>query len=89
MTTRIKHKEQAVLSLRVKGQPSRQAYRCPDVSVDQILQAAMRDDQTGICVLCGAESSPWEPDARACHCESCGCNGVYGAEELICRLHNA
>jgi hypothetical protein len=85
----IEHKEQAVLTLRVKGQPGPQSYRCPDVSVDQILSAATRDDNTGICVLCGHEQDGCEPDARAYWCDSCRGNGVYGAEELIVRLHNA
>ena len=89
MATTIPVFDQAVLSLKVKGQPTRQLYRCPDVSVDQIIAAAERDDNTGICVLCGSEQSGVEPDARAYWCESCRGNGVYGAEELIIRLHNA
>lgn len=88
-TTRIPVKEQAVLTLRVKGQPGHQLYRCQDVSVDQIISAAQRDDNTGICVLCGAETGGVEPDARAYWCDDCGGNGVYGAEELITRLYNA
>uniref|UniRef100_A0A6M3LTN7 Uncharacterized protein n=1 Tax=viral metagenome TaxID=1070528 RepID=A0A6M3LTN7_9ZZZZ len=85
----IEHAEQAVLLLKVKGQPSAKWYRCPDVSVGQIISAAQRDDYTGICVLCGGEQGGCEPDARAYWCEGCGGNGVYGAEELIIRLHNA
>jgi len=89
MTTNIKTENQAVLCLKVKGQHKPKAYRCPDVSVDQILSAAQRDDNTGICVLCGSEQDGCEPDARCYRCEACGGNGVYGAEELIVRLVNA
>lgn len=89
MTTRIKQADQAILTLRVRGEPRAKAYRCPDVSVDQIIDAALRDDETGICVLCGEEQGPVAPDTKAGWCESCGCNGVYGAQELVIRLHNA
>lgn len=89
MATKIRHEDQAVLRLKVKGQPSPQLYRCPDVSADQILSAAQRDDNTGICVLCGFEQGGCEPDARGYWCENCLGNGVFGAEELIIRLYNA
>jgi hypothetical protein len=40
-------------------------------------------DNPGFCIRCGAETDGVEPDARDYPCESCGENGVYGAEELL------
>ena len=37
----------------------------------------------GFCIYCGEEADGCEPDARQYECESCGANGVYGAEELL------
>ena len=90
MTTTIKQADQAVLLLKPKGLP-RKFYRCPEVSVDQILSAAQRDDNTGICVCCGHEQGETEPDARQYWCQNpdCRTNGVFGAEELITRLYIA
>ena len=52
-------------------------------TTDQILAAAERDDNTGICKACGEEQGCCEPDARKYECEACGENEVYGAEELL------
>lgn len=38
--------------------------------------------EMGICIECGAETSPVEPDAEEYLCESCGKHAVFGAEEL-------
>lgn len=37
----------------------------------------------GFCIYCGEEADGCEPDARQYECDSCGRNGVYGAEELL------
>ena len=56
------------------------------VTVKRIMAACERGvtslDNPGICLLCGADVEGVEPDARKYECESCGENGVYGAEEL-------
>lgn len=41
------------------------------------------EDNTGMCLACGAENSPVEPDARKYKCQSCGEYQVYGLEELL------
>lgn len=59
----------------------------PDVTLGRVLEAVQADDLIGICIECGDESSPWEPDARKCTCESCGKDGIFGVDEmLLCRM---
>lgn len=43
------------------------------VTLDDVLEVAQRDDNTGICLACGEETEPWtvEPDARNYTCEYC------------------
>jgi len=53
------------------------------VDMDQIMDAVMRDDYTGICLACGSEQGNCEPDARRYTCEDCGEKRVFGAEELM------
>ena len=52
-------------------------------TIEQVMEAVERDDNTGICLACSAEQSGCEPDARKYECEGCGENKVYGAEELL------
>ena len=80
--------DQAVLRLRLRGEKKHRWFRCPDVSIDQIMSAVERDDNTGICVLCGSEQLGIEPDAKALWCKNDDCrgNGVFGAQELMLRL---
>ena len=40
-------------------------------------------DMVGFCIACGEEHDACEPDAERYHCESCGANKVYGAEQLL------
>lgn len=40
-------------------------------------------DDPGACVLCGEYASGCEPDLEKGPCESCGKNGVYGAQQLL------
>jgi len=53
------------------------------VSFEQIMTAAMDDDDTGFCLACGAEAYGVEPDARKYKCEDCGADKVYGTQELL------
>jgi predicted RNA-binding Zn-ribbon protein involved in translation (DUF1610 family) len=53
------------------------------LNLDEVLEAAENDTNTGFCIECGAEVSNVEPDARKYPCEECGENKVYGAEEII------
>jgi len=53
---------------------------------DQVIAAVQRDDETGICVLCGNEQGNCEPDARKYKCDACGRNAVFGAPELMMRF---
>lgn len=41
------------------------------------------DSDSGFCTACGAMQDSCEPDARKYHCDECGANEVFGAEELI------
>jgi Zn finger protein HypA/HybF involved in hydrogenase expression len=43
----------------------------------------MQQEYMGMCVSCGEWHESLEPDARECHCESCGKDTVYGAEEMV------
>jgi len=49
-------------------------------SVERLERAS--DENMGFCVACGCEKEACEPDARRYHCESCGFNLVFGAEEI-------
>lgn len=53
------------------------------LTLDVVMNAVERDDMIGLCVACGAETRPVEPDARHYLCESCGKHEVFGAEELL------
>ena len=44
---------------------------------------AANDDMTGICIRCGLEQGPVEPDAERYECEDCQMPSVYGAEQLL------
>jgi predicted RNA-binding Zn-ribbon protein involved in translation (DUF1610 family) len=56
-------------------------YEC--IPLDDIIAALERDDMTGFCLSCHAESQGVEPDATKYPCESCGENKVFGAEEIL------
>jgi hypothetical protein len=43
------------------------------------------ENMEGFCLACGASREDCEPDARNYHCDSCGKNLVYGAEEIMLR----
>lgn len=58
----------------------------PKTTLDDVLAAVERDDNTGFCLYCGAETQGHEPDARRQRCEGCGTHNVYGAEELLIML---
>jgi hypothetical protein len=53
------------------------------LDINEIMEAAMRDDGTGFCVACGSEQSCCEPDAERYECEGCGQDKVYGAEQIL------
>ena len=50
-------------------------------SIEEIEEAD--EDQEGFCTACGARRECCEPDAREYHCEDCGEDKVYGAQELV------
>jgi hypothetical protein len=54
------------------------------ITADRIMEAVERHqttlDNPGFCIRC---VEGVEPDARGYTCESCGEDGVYGAEELL------
>jgi len=55
------------------------------LDMQQVLDAAKRDDGTGFCWDCGNEQTGCEPDMVRGTCEACGAARVYGAEQ-ICLL---
>lgn len=55
----------------------------PIVTIEQVIEACDRDDNTGFCTACGEEHYGIEPDARNYTCEQCGESKVFGAEELL------
>jgi hypothetical protein len=55
-----------------------------EVRIIAFIEATRRSlENPGICIRCGADAEGVEPDARNYECESCGEDGVYGAEELL------
>lgn len=67
--------------------PEPTADQIVNLPIDQILNAATRDDNTGICVACYDETCGGvEPDACGYECEACGEMTVYGAQELVMYL---
>jgi len=40
-------------------------------------------ENPGFCIKCGEERDGCEPDARKYHCDACGEESVYGAQELL------
>jgi hypothetical protein len=56
------------------------------VTLDQVMAAVEADEYLGFCIACGAEAEGVEPDTRREHCDVCGKNSVYGAEELLVML---
>lgn len=49
-------------------------------TIEEIIEAS--ENCGGFCINCGAEAWNIEPDARKYHCDSCGEDEVYGAEEI-------
>jgi hypothetical protein len=45
------------------------------------------DDGSGFCIACGEEASFYcDPDTRNAHCNDCGKDKVFGAEEILLQL---
>ena len=55
----------------------------PDVTIDEVMEAAERQDNSGFCLACGEEADGVEPDAREYPCDGCGERRVFGAEQLL------
>lgn len=52
--------------------------------LDEALRSAQADELAGFCVACGEQHDGLlEPDARNVHCEICGEDQVFGAEEIV------
>lgn len=67
-------------------------YRCrncgseesgPAISESMLMEAACRDDATGVCLRCGSEQTGVEPDATGYQCEACGEFAVDGVEQIL------
>lgn len=56
------------------------------LTIERVMQAVEEDDNLGFYLACGDEAYNVEPDARKYTCESCGCDEVYGAEEILVQL---
>jgi hypothetical protein len=48
--------------------------------VESVVKAG---EYTGFCLDCGEEDFECEPDMEGGHCESCGGDRVYGAEQIF------
>lgn len=51
--------------------------------VQQAVGIVDNDNNTGICINCGAFQDTVEPDAERYKCGACGERAVYGAEQII------
>jgi hypothetical protein len=61
--------------------------KLPDGLTIDMIEAAAREsmfgmDNTGFCLVCGAERDGCEPDAAGYECWECGEHAVMGAEQL-------
>lgn len=69
-------------ALKVDGLPVH-----PSIDLDAVLEMIERRmtslDDPGVCLGCGLENGPVEPDARRYPCEGCGAPLVYAAEEIL------
>ncbi len=54
-----------------------------NLSINRVMEVAQEDENVGFCMACGEERGNVEPDARHYHCDSCGEDQVFGAEEII------
>ena len=63
----------------------------PTLTLARVMDGVERQqfdlDNPGFCIACGHEQGGCEPDARKYQCEACGENAVYGAEEIMWRVH--
>ena len=57
------------------------------LDLDEVMAAAEEEmfglANPGFCVACGEYHDGCEPDARNYHCEACGQNKVFGAQEIL------
>lgn len=53
------------------------------IDMDRVIEACETDEDVGFCVICGVEHDGIEPDAKRYTCEACGCETVYGREEIL------
>jgi Zn finger protein HypA/HybF involved in hydrogenase expression len=58
-----------------------------DVTIDRVVELIEEDDNTGLCLACGAERPNTEPDARRYECDECGAKQVYGAEQILLEVN--
>lgn len=54
-----------------------------DITFARLEEAILKNDDSGFCTHCGAETNGVEPDAERYPCEECATNRVYGAEQLL------
>jgi hypothetical protein len=67
---------------------SNQYKKLPEgLTLDIVLDACNRQhtslDNPGFCLSCGAEHFECEPDAENYHCDDCGTDAVFGAEQIL------
>lgn len=56
------------------------------ITPDRIVELVEQDNNYGLCLICGEEAHPVEPDAAKYECESCGRRAVFGVEYLLIYL---
>ena len=55
----------------------------PERLNDAVARRMFTLDNPGFCKACGEECMGCEPDARNYHCDNCGADEVFGADELL------
>jgi hypothetical protein len=53
------------------------------ITISQEEYEELEESNIGICLNCEEQRDHCEPDAREYHCEHCGQNQVFGAQELL------
>lgn len=56
------------------------------ITLEKVMNLVEEGEYIGLCINCGEERAQCEPDARNYHCDNCGEDKVFGAEELLIML---
>jgi hypothetical protein len=79
----ISHSHAMLIVGKARDLPKQTRDQKMEIDIDEVMEAAQRNDGTGFCLECGNEQYGCEPDARDIVCEACRMPTVCGAEEIL------